>query len=100
MKTVALVLALNVIFPVITIVGTRTAFGYAKTRSNSMGFICAALNIIMYGSPLSAIVSLSTFLCIKLYITHIFYEQMIITQTHATTFFLFVLFNNYLSNQP
>ena len=62
LKTVALVLALNVIFPVIMIVGTRTAFGYAKTRSNSMGFICAALNIIMYGSPLSAIVSLSTFL--------------------------------------
>ncbi|CAN6810974.1 unnamed protein product [Brassica oleracea var. botrytis] len=55
LKTVALVLALNVIFPVIMIVGTRTAFGYAKTRSNSMGFICAALNIIMYGSPLSAI---------------------------------------------
>ncbi|CAN6982422.1 unnamed protein product [Brassica oleracea var. botrytis] len=52
---IALVLALNVIFPVIMIVGTRTAFGYAKTRSNSMGFICAALNIIMYGSPLSAI---------------------------------------------
>ncbi|KAL1223683.1 Bidirectional sugar transporter SWEET16 [Cardamine amara subsp. amara] len=54
-KTVVMVLALNVIFPAIAIVGTRTAFGDAKTRSNSMGFICATLNISMYGSPLSAI---------------------------------------------
>ena len=61
LKTITLVLALNILFPVIAIVGTRTAFGDAKTRSNSMGFICATLNIIMYGSPLSAIVSLSIF---------------------------------------
>ncbi|CAN8259087.1 unnamed protein product [Cochlearia groenlandica] len=55
MKTIVWVLALNVIFPVISIAGTRSAFGDAKKRSNSMGFICATLNIIMYGSPLSAI---------------------------------------------
>jgi len=61
LKTVVVVLALNVCFPVIAIAGTRTLFGDANSRSSSMGFICATLNIIMYGSPLSAIVSLSFF---------------------------------------
>uniref|UniRef100_A0A1J3CDK9 Bidirectional sugar transporter SWEET n=1 Tax=Noccaea caerulescens TaxID=107243 RepID=A0A1J3CDK9_NOCCA len=60
MKTVLVVLALNVLFPIIAIGGTRTAFGDAKSRSNSMGFICAILNIIMYGSPLSAIKTVVT----------------------------------------
>lgn len=48
------------IFPVIAIAGTRIAFGDAKARSTSIGFVCATLNVIMYGSPLSAIVSLSS----------------------------------------
>ncbi|KAL0690875.1 hypothetical protein Bca4012_090554 [Brassica carinata] len=65
LKTITLVLALNILFPVIAIVGTRTAFGDAKTRSNSMGFICATLNIIMYGSPLSAIKTVVTTKSVK-----------------------------------
>ncbi|ESQ48268.1 hypothetical protein EUTSA_v10021447mg [Eutrema salsugineum] len=65
LNTVLVVLALNVIFPVIAIVGTRTAFGDAKMRSNSMGFICATLNIIMYGSPLSAIKTVVTTKSVK-----------------------------------
>ncbi|XP_006298433.2 bidirectional sugar transporter SWEET16 [Capsella rubella] len=60
LKTVAMVLALNVCFPVIAILGTRTAFGDANSRSTSMGFICATLNIIMYGSPLSVIKTVVT----------------------------------------
>ncbi|RID80381.1 hypothetical protein BRARA_A03048 [Brassica rapa] len=65
LETITLVLALNILFPVIAIVGTRTAFGDAKTRSNSMGFICATLNIIMYGSPLSAIKTVVTTKSVK-----------------------------------
>ncbi|CAH2053529.1 unnamed protein product [Thlaspi arvense] len=65
LKTVAMVLALNVIFPIIAIGGTRTAFDDAKMRSNSMGFICATLNIIMYGSPLSAIKTVVTTRSVK-----------------------------------
>ncbi|CAN8269223.1 unnamed protein product [Cochlearia groenlandica] len=65
LKTIGVVLALNVIFPVIAIAGTRIAFGDAKTRSYSMGFICASLNIIMYGSPLSAIKTVVTTRSVK-----------------------------------
>ncbi|KAJ0238460.1 Bidirectional sugar transporter SWEET16 [Hirschfeldia incana] len=65
LKTITLVLALNILFPAIAIAGTRTAFGDAKTRSNSMGFICATLNIIMYGSPLSAIKTVVTTKSVK-----------------------------------
>ncbi|KFK39012.1 hypothetical protein AALP_AA3G189200 [Arabis alpina] len=65
LKTSVLVLVLNVIFPVIAIVGTRIAFGDAKARSSSIGFVCATLNIIMYGSPLSAIKTVVTTRSVK-----------------------------------
>ncbi|KAG7582214.1 SWEET sugar transporter [Arabidopsis suecica] len=60
LKTIVVVLALNVCFPVLAIVGTRTAFEDENRRSSSMGFICATLNIVMYGSPLSAIKTVVT----------------------------------------
>ncbi|VVA97904.1 unnamed protein product [Arabis nemorensis] len=65
LKTIVLVLVLNVIFPVIAIGGTRIAFGDAKARSNSIGFVCATLNVIMYGSPLSAIKTVVTTRSVK-----------------------------------
>lgn len=52
-----MVALLNVFFPVVAIAATRSAFQDEKMRSQSMGFICAGLNIVMYGSPLSAMVS-------------------------------------------
>ncbi|ESQ55878.1 hypothetical protein EUTSA_v10026320mg [Eutrema salsugineum] len=41
---------------VVSLLNSRSAFKDEKTRSQSMGFICAGLNIVMYGSPLSAMV--------------------------------------------
>lgn len=57
MNTVVVVAMLNVFFPIAAIVATRSAFKDEKMRSQSIGFISAGLNIIMYGSPLSAMVS-------------------------------------------
>jgi solute carrier family 50 protein (sugar transporter) len=57
LKTVVVVAMLNVFFPIAAIVATRSAFEDEKMRSQSIGFISAGLNIIMYGSPLSAMVS-------------------------------------------
>jgi len=54
---VVVVAMLNVFFPIAAIVATRSAFEDEKMRSQSIGFISAGLNIIMYGSPLSAMVS-------------------------------------------
>ncbi|KAJ0233046.1 Bidirectional sugar transporter SWEET17 [Hirschfeldia incana] len=56
LNTIVVVALLNVLFPVAAIAATRSAFQDEKMRSQSMGFICAGLNIIMYGSPLSAMV--------------------------------------------
>ncbi|CAB78634.1 cytochrome c oxidoreductase like protein [Arabidopsis thaliana] len=54
LKTVDVDAMLNVFFPIAAIVATRSAFEDEKMRSQSIGFISAGLNIIMYGSPLSA----------------------------------------------
>ncbi|XP_024005448.1 bidirectional sugar transporter SWEET17 isoform X2 [Eutrema salsugineum] len=56
LNTIVVVSLLNVLFPIAAIAATRSAFKDEKTRSQSMGFICAGLNIVMYGSPLSAMV--------------------------------------------
>ncbi|CAH2078941.1 unnamed protein product [Thlaspi arvense] len=66
LNTVIVVALLNVFFPIAAIVATRGAFKDEKSRSQSMGFICAGLNIIMYGSPLSAMVSSFLIYCFKI----------------------------------
>ncbi|KAG9160087.1 hypothetical protein Leryth_005817, partial [Lithospermum erythrorhizon] len=52
-KTGILVGILNVGFPAAAILGTRIALE-GEAQIDSMGFVCAGLNIIMYGSPLAA----------------------------------------------
>ncbi|CAN8275001.1 unnamed protein product [Cochlearia groenlandica] len=54
LNTLVTVALLNVFIPVAAIAATRSAFKDEKMRSQSMGFIGAGLNIVMYGSPLSA----------------------------------------------
>ncbi|CAN8324675.1 unnamed protein product [Cochlearia groenlandica] len=65
LNTIIVVAVLNVFFPVAAIAATRSAFKNEKTRSQSMGFICAGLNIIMYGSPLSAMKTVVTTKSVK-----------------------------------
>ncbi|XP_010548982.2 PREDICTED: bidirectional sugar transporter SWEET17-like [Tarenaya hassleriana] len=60
LKTALLVGMLNVCFPATAIAATRIAFREENTRSHAMGFICAGLNILMYGSPLSAMKTVVT----------------------------------------
>ncbi|KAG2315216.1 hypothetical protein Bca4012_066017 [Brassica carinata] len=65
LHTIVVVAMLNVLFPITAIAATRSAFKDEKTRSHSMGFICAGLNIIMYGSPLSAMKTVVTTKSVK-----------------------------------
>ncbi|CAN7132169.1 unnamed protein product [Brassica rapa subsp. narinosa] len=65
LHTIVVVSMLNVLFPIAAIAATRSAFKDEKTRSQSMGFICAGLNIIMYGSPLSAMKTVVTTKSVK-----------------------------------
>jgi len=65
LKTVVVVAMLNVFFPIAAIVATRSAFEDEKMRSQSIGFISAGLNIIMYGSPLSAMKTVVTTKSVK-----------------------------------
>ncbi|XP_006414582.2 bidirectional sugar transporter SWEET17 isoform X1 [Eutrema salsugineum] len=65
LNTIVVVSLLNVLFPIAAIAATRSAFKDEKTRSQSMGFICAGLNIVMYGSPLSAMKTVVTTKSVK-----------------------------------
>ncbi|AEE83666.1 Nodulin MtN3 family protein [Arabidopsis thaliana] len=65
LKTVDVEAMLNVFFPIAAIVATRSAFEDEKMRSQSIGFISAGLNIIMYGSPLSAMKTVVTTKSVK-----------------------------------
>eukprot|EP00261_Vitis_vinifera_P034001 XP_019075244.1 PREDICTED: bidirectional sugar transporter SWEET17 isoform X3 [Vitis vinifera] len=55
-KTVALVSLLDVGFLAAAILVTRLAL-QGDTRIDALGFICSGLNIVMYGSPLAAMVT-------------------------------------------
>ncbi|XP_010449878.1 PREDICTED: bidirectional sugar transporter SWEET17 isoform X2 [Camelina sativa] len=65
LNTIIVVAMLNVFFPIVAIVATRSAFEDEKMRSQSIGFISAGLNIIMYGSPLSAMKTVVTTKSVK-----------------------------------
>ncbi|XP_006285439.2 bidirectional sugar transporter SWEET17 [Capsella rubella] len=65
LNTIIVVGMLNVFFPIVAIVATRSAFEDEKMRSQSIGFISAGLNIIMYGSPLSAMKTVVTTKSVK-----------------------------------
>lgn len=57
-KTVALVSLLDVGFLAAAILVTRLAL-QGDTRIDALGFICSGLNIVMYGSPLAAMVRIT-----------------------------------------
>ena len=60
-KTATLVGILDVGFLVTAILVTHFAM-HGDTRIDAIGFMCAALNIVMYGSPLASMVRLPLFL--------------------------------------
>lgn len=56
-KTWILLGLLDVGFPAAAILVTRLAL-QGQVRIDATGFMCAGLNIVMYGSPLAAMVSI------------------------------------------
>lgn len=54
-KTALLVGVLNIGFPIVVIAISMIALK-GDLRINSIGFVCAGLNIVMCGSPLSSMV--------------------------------------------
>jgi len=70
-KTAILAGILDVGVLAAAILAARLAL-HGQVRIDAIGFICAGLNIIMYGSPLAAMVSIFLFCVLKvfLYINH------------------------------
>lgn len=69
-KTLLLVGILDVGFLVAAILAMQLLLRDGNTRINVLGVLCAGLNILMYGSPLAAMVS--TYIPFFLFQIHIY----------------------------